>query len=52
MANCDYEVGDKVQNHGICGTVVEVTLIGNGAILTVEADGQKYTWDCDQVEPC
>jgi len=52
MADCEYEVGDQVQRHGICGTVVNVALLGNGVILTVEADGQEYTWDCDQVEPC
>ncbi len=52
MATCEYEVGDNVQRHGICGTVTKITPMGNGAILTVEADDEEYTWDCDQVEPC
>jgi len=54
MSDCPYEVGDRVQRAGLCGTITDKNPLGNGWILTVKLDdtGDSITWDCAMVEAC
>lgn len=52
MTDCNFNIGDRVKNNGICGEIKEITPMGSGFILTVSVDGEIFNWDCEQVEPC